>query len=113
MFKQTSSILDYITIKSFNLFYSLTNSGFFILIVSLLFYGGPPLREINLVFSNNSFNYSRSVSSRMYYTQSPEIPVKIYINADVLKAQILLENQGKTGVYIWENKLNEICRKQC
>jgi len=106
LFKQTSSILDYITIKSFNLFYSLTNSGFFILIVSLLFYGGPPLREINLVFSNNSFNYSRSVSSRMYSTQSPEIPVKIYINADVLKAQILLENQGKTGVYIWENKLN-------
>jgi hypothetical protein len=109
------SILDNITIKSFILFYSRTNLEFFILIVSLLapcrVYGGsPPLRggEINLVFSNNSFNYSRSLSSRMYSTQSSEtpIPVKIYINADVLKAQILLENQGKTGVYIWENKLN-------
>ena len=55
----------------------------------------------------------------MYSTQSPKIPVKIYINADVLKAQILLENKlffskkkrqpsglGKSGIYIWENKLN-------
>ena len=33
-------------------------------------------------------------------------PVKLYKNADLNKLQILQENRGKAGVYMWKNLLN-------
>jgi len=33
-------------------------------------------------------------------------PVRIYQNADVQKSQVLLENNGKSGVYLWTNLIN-------
>nr|YP_010608754.1 hypothetical protein PNX16_mgp017 [Drechslerella dactyloides]WAN89834.1 hypothetical protein [Drechslerella dactyloides] len=35
------------------------------------------------------------------------LPVKIYANADVQKVQILKENKGKSGIYLWKNNINE------
>lgn len=34
------------------------------------------------------------------------LPIKIYLNADVEKLEIYKENKGKSGIYIWENKIN-------
>jgi hypothetical protein len=34
-------------------------------------------------------------------------PVAVYAKADVLKFQVYLENQGKSGIYSWINKINQ------
>lgn len=34
------------------------------------------------------------------------LPIKIYVNADVEKLDIYKQNKGKSGIYIWENKIN-------
>ena len=34
-------------------------------------------------------------------------PVMIYANADTDKLQILSDNKGKSGVYLWRNLINE------
>jgi hypothetical protein len=33
-------------------------------------------------------------------------PVAVYAKADVLKFQVYLENQGKSGIYSWINLIN-------
>jgi group I intron endonuclease len=50
-------------------------------------------------------------SSRRYFSTSsvaysPIIPVKDYSNADLDKVQILAENKGKSGIYLWTNNTN-------
>ena len=47
-----------------------------------------------------------SKPARLYSTKLPPVPLKVYINADTLKVEILSENQGKAGVYMWINKLS-------
>jgi len=39
----------------------------------------------------------------------PPVPVKIYPNSDTCKAQILSDNQNKSGIYMWKNLTNEKC----
>lgn len=34
------------------------------------------------------------------------VPVKVYVNTDIKKLQILKENRGKSGVYRWINNIN-------
>jgi group I intron endonuclease len=34
------------------------------------------------------------------------LPVKTYDNADTQKLEILKDNKGKSGIYLWENKIN-------
>jgi len=34
------------------------------------------------------------------------VPVKFYPNPETSKAQILLENKNKSGIYMWKNNLN-------
>ena len=36
----------------------------------------------------------------------PPVPEKIYQNADTCKAQILSDNQNKSGIYMWKNNIN-------
>ena len=31
---------------------------------------------------------------------------KLYDNADVQKLEVLKENKGKSGIYLWTNKIN-------
>ena len=37
----------------------------------------------------------------------PPVPVKIYSNSETSKAQILLDNKNKSGIYMWKNNLNK------
>jgi len=39
----------------------------------------------------------------------PIIPIKIYSNAEADKAQILSDNQNKSGIYMWKNSINNQC----
>lgn len=39
-------------------------------------------------------------------TEGVVTPALVYDNADMLKAQVVLENKGKVGVYRWINKVN-------
>lgn len=47
--------------------------------------------------------YSTNASSSSSIT-----PLKVYDNADSQKLEILLENKGKTGIYMWRNKNGKI-----
>jgi len=38
---------------------------------------------------------------------SVTVPVKFYPNSEISKAQILSENQNKSGIYMWKNNLND------
>lgn len=49
---------------------------------------------------------------RFYFTSTNEssiipVPVKIYIDAEQQKAEILKDNKGKSGIYMWKNNINE------
>jgi len=44
-----------------------------------------------------------------YFLLCALIPIKSYFNAEAEKAQILLDNQNKAGIYMWKNTLNEKC----
>ena len=38
---------------------------------------------------------------------NPVVPVKVYANADIQKLEILNENRGKSGIYMWKNLNND------
>jgi NADH-ubiquinone oxidoreductase chain 4 len=50
------------------------------------------------------FGLKRSYSTRLFSADTPVlIPVKIYKNADLEKHQIIYENSGRAGIYMWKN----------
>ena len=39
----------------------------------------------------------------------PIVPIKIYLNSDTCKEEILSENKNKSGIYMWTNNINKKC----
>jgi group I intron endonuclease len=62
---------------------------------------------VHALFSPSQSLFRSRIRISSYSTDKPAvIPVKIYMNADIDKLQILKENQGKAGVYRWGNLVN-------
>lgn len=52
--------------------------------------------------TKNRFNQKLNLNRRFYSTKSYQ-PVKCYYNADTQKQEILAENKGKSGIFMWTN----------
>ena len=76
----------------------------------LVSYSFSTLGPLKLSSSNSSpelLLFSLKVKSkRQKETCVSLIPVKVYENADIDKHRVLLENDGKSGIYLWTNLLN-------
>jgi len=44
---------------------------------------------------------------RSYSTKNEINPVIVYSNSDTQKLDILKDNKGKSGIYLWKNEINE------
>ena len=42
----------------------------------------------------------------LHTANNPVVPVKVYANADIQKLEILNENRGKSGIYLFTNLIN-------
>jgi len=63
------------------------------------------LKEISIKRTIVVANGSNQISSRAFSSKLPS-PVKVYVNAQLERKTIMLENKGKVGVYLWTNKIN-------
>lgn len=66
------------------------------------------MKNPRVIISANLLNSNFSLRSCNYSTVDPnniKAPIKTYANADVLKLEILKENKGKSGVYIYRRRL--------
>ena len=59
------------------------------------------LRLLKCIRLNRLFSSNNSSPSSI-------IPLKVYDNADTQKLEILGENKGKSGIYMWKNKNGKI-----
>ena len=78
-----------------------------------------PVHKCYKLKNLNILNYTVLTANRTYSTltsQSSDMenltnfsyfPVKVYENVFQMKKDILKENKGKTGIYMWNNKLTE------
>lgn len=65
----------------------------------------------SFAFNISTIGFNKMVCKRVYYStgggdNTNIIPVKFYPNADSQKLEILNENSGKSGIYMWKNKNN-------
>ena len=52
-------------------------------------------------------NLSYSVSGELIFLYCSIVPLVIYSNSNLNKFDIIKENKGKSGIYLWTNKLTK------